>query len=331
MSKNLLLYNWYENPDDSLIKINKKAAGDIVNMIHFQFNSIKSFISSAKINNKSIYQLKKKQCIRLITLKKLLDTLNIGLDTFNDKIGAVGGSKYLFRTKFPIILNRVENAVLVAAFMSDGNNQREHPFYANVGFLGNKIIKSARKLVPNIPYEVRNGKVRFHPILGRALNKTGVPYGNKTIINPKIPEFIMNNKELSRLYLIQSFDDEGHPAAIKSRKIVLGRSVAVRNLPSSFVQNMKFSKKVNFNNLPSDIKKIVVESPPALLSGESSLLKDFGINNSMRCRGLTKYEETISADWVIEIFSKENIRAFNRRLGFSSPEKVEKMKKYLAS
>lgn len=322
-------FNWYENPDEVLVKINKKSVNFIIKKINSKFNSIRDFVNYSKINHKFIYQIKDDKPLRVKTLKNILKALNINFNLFNNEIKEIGGSKFTFKIKFPIKLNKKEIAILVAAFMSDGNNQVEHPFYSNTGFLGDKIIKTVKKFIPNISYEIRDEKIRFHSILGRILNKIGVPFGNKTIINPKIPKFIKLNRKLSKVYLIQAFDDEGHPATEISRKIVLGRSVAVKSLPNLFVENMPWKEKMYFNNLPDYIKKIVIKNPPRLLVDEHKLLKRLKINSSMRCRGLTKYEETNSADWVIEISGKENIRSFNNFIGFSQPEKIERMNQYL--
>ncbi len=324
-----LSYNWYDNPDEVMIKLDKKGIKILYNKFLLKFKTKINFHNKTGLDKDIFYQLNKKGVTRVKTLKKLLQIFNMNYNDYNKRIISTLGNKKELKLKFPIKLSRKEIAVLVAAFMSDGNNQKEHPFYSNIGFLGNKIIKATRQIVPNISYEFRNEKVRFHPILGRILNKAGVPYGNKTILNPNIPNYIKINKNLSKLYLTQAFDDEGHAATKISRKIVLGRSVAVKDLPNLFIRNMPWKEKIYFNNLPDYIKKIVIKNPPRLLVDEYKLLKKFKINSSMRCRSLTKYEETNSADWVIEIFGKENIRSFNNFIGFSQPEKIERMNQYL--
>jgi len=276
-------------------------------------------------------QLLNNKPIRVKTLKKILNLLKKDYSSFNRHIKTLGRGKHAFSIKFPLNLDNIDSAILVAAFMSDGNNQAEHPFYANQGFLGYKIIKATQTIIANIPWEFRNDKVRFHRILSLILTKLGVPKGNKTKLNPKIPCLIYKSEEYKKAYLTQIFDDEGHAATRKSRKIVLGRSVAVESLSIEFTESLTYKEKNYYNSLPEEIKIIVSQQPPNLLLMEFDLLNEFGIKSNMRCRGLTKYLETISADWVIEIAGIENLNRFHTNIGFSQPEKITQMEAYLST
>ena len=139
------------------------------------------------------------------------------------------------------------------------------------------------------------------------------------------------NGEYKKEYLTHAFDDEGHAPTKASRKIVQGRSVALKYLPEEFVSKLVYKDKNYFNSLPENIKNIVQKQPPKLLKGEKELLEEFGIVSSMRCRGVTKYLDRVSADWVIEIYGKGNISKFNIRVGFSHPDKVKQINFYLNS
>ena len=288
---NILIFNWYENPDKCLVLLDKNIAKNLAEMIKqkYGFNKIISKILELDIS--FIYQLRENKSIRIKTLKRILDKLKINYNSFNKNICGIGGSKYTFNIKFPIKLDSIGTSILIAAFMSDGHNESEHPHYANVGFLGDKIINSVNSLIRDIPYEFRNEHVRFHPLLGRILLKLGVPYGCKSYINPDVPEVIFSNQEWMREYLIQIFDDEGHAATRISRKIVLGRSVTLRNFPDDFSKNMEFSKKIYFNQLPEDIKEIALRTPPKLLTSEQKMLNEFGIKLSLRCRGFVSIKQ----------------------------------------
>jgi len=325
-----LKFNWYENPDKCLVLLDEKASQNLVEVIKQKHGFNKNISKVLELDISFIYQLRKNKAIRIKTLKKILDKLEIKYNIFNKNICGIGGSKYVFNVRFPIKLDKIYSSILIAAFMSDGHNNKTHPHYANVGFLGDKIIKSANSLVYNIPYEFRNEHVRFHPVLGRVLLKLGVPYGCKSYINLDVPKEIFSNKEWMKEYLIQAFDDEGHAATRKSRKIVFGRSVTLRDFPEEFSKNMDFSKKRMFNSLPNNIKEIALGSPPKLLVSEQKMLDDFGIKSSLRCRGICKYMTRVSADWVIEISGKENLKLFNDKIGFSEPGKIKKMEIYLS-
>ncbi len=330
MINNQPILNWFDNPNDCLILLDRETSNKLALRLknRYVFNkNIKDEFDDCKF----LYRLKYNKPIKIRTLKKILARISLNFYNYNRCINSIGSRNFMLNTDFPIKLNKTESAILVAAFMSDGNNQDQHPFYANIGFLGNKILKIVQHYVPNIPWEIRNEKIRFHPILSRILLKLEVPIGNKTIINPKIPNFIYQNKKYMKAYLTQVFDDEGYAPTRTSRKMVLGRSVALKDLPRNFISTLIYNKKIYFNCLPEDIKKIVNKQPPNLLEDEHNLLKEFGIRSALRCRGICKYLDTISADWVIEVYGKENIEKFNKEIGFSHPDKVKQINSYLDS
>ena len=286
-----LFFHWYENPDEGLVFLKPNFSQNLSNSIIQKYGTVKDAVDQLKINRKTVYQLKKNKPIRVKTLKRISNKLNLNFNGLNKYILGIGASKHFLNVKFPIKLDSIHSSILIAAFMSDGHNESEHPHYANVGFLGNKIINSAQSIIKDVPYEFRNEHVRFHPILGRILLKIGVPYGCKSYINPDVPEVIFSNQEWMREYLIQIFDDEGHAATRISRKIVLGRSVTLRNFPDDFSKNMEFSKKIYFNQLPEDIKEIALRTPPKLLTSEQKMLNEFGIKLSLRCRGFVSIKQ----------------------------------------
>ncbi|MFH1209255.1 MAG: hypothetical protein V1663_00490 [archaeon] len=328
MNKNLL-FNWYENPDNILVLLEQKASKDLFLMLKQRYKSNKNISKMVGIDSKTLFYINQNKLIRLKTLKKILNNLKLDYNLYNQNIKGFGGVKDYLDLKFPINLNSINTPILIAAFMSDGHNEDQHPHYANTGFLGDKIINSAKSFIINIPYEFRNEHVRFHPILGRILLKLGVPYGCKSRINPDVPKTIFSKREWMKQYLIQVFDDEGHAATKISRKIVLGRSVILINFPENFSRSMEFSEKIYFNNLPENIKNIVLKNPPKLLVSEQNILNKFGIRSSLRCRSICKYQTRVSSEWVVEISGKENIRNFNNKIGFSDPQKIEKMNFYL--
>lgn len=318
-----MLFNWWENPDECLITIDKELLQIILNLIKEKFGDYKHFKNINNLSHKIIFQLKNKNTARIKSLKIILSSLNIKYSDCSKNILKIGGSKYTFKINFPVNLNNSKFVILIAAFMSDGHNSQEHPFYANLGFLGEKIKNSANLVLPDLPYETRNEKLRFHAMLGRMLYKLGVPYGCKTKINPFTPKFVYYNTDYSKIYLTQVFDDEGHAPTKTSRKIVLGRSCLI-NLEAE----LNYLSYVTYNQLTETQKQVVLDNPPNLLICEYFMLKKFGINSSIRCRKVTRYLKGISADWVIEIFGKGNIHKFNKNIGFSEPKKVKISENY---
>ena len=325
-----LLFHWYENFDSNLIRISKEGCSRLVSLIRQKYHIKKEFDEEAGIDDNSFYQIKKCGLLRVRTLKKILKTLGLNYNTFDKHIVSIGSRNCLLKINFPLVLARKDASVLIGGFMSDGCNNREHPFYANTGFLGDKIINSAQAVCPNISWEFHHEKIRFHPIMSRILSKLGVPCGRKVVLNPITPLFLWSNEIWSKSYLTQVFDDEGHAAEASDRKIVLGRNVALGNLPEDFIKDLPSKEKVYFNNLSNDIKKLIVGNPPNLLVAEYFMLKRFGIKSTMRCRGITKYERWVSADWVIEIYEKGNMKKFQEVIGFSEPSKINQLKKYVA-
>lgn len=322
-------FNWFDMEDKCMLLLNSKVAFELASKLKKKYHTNKA-IAEIIGNNKSIYRLRKSAPIRVKTLKKVLDCLKIDYRYYDKKVNYYS-DKSAYTVIFPIAFDKVESAIIIAAFMSDGNNQSEHPFYCNLGFLGNKVLQSVQTLLQNIPHEVRDDKLRFHPLLSPLLLKLGVPIGDKILLNPKIPYLVYKKKEYKKSYLTQIFDDEGHAPTKAGRKIVLGRSVALRGLPKEFSSALVYKKKIMFNSLPDHIKIIVSKQPSNLIKGEHELLKEFEIKSSLRCRGITLYLNSVSADWVIEIYGKENIGKFNKDIGFSHPDKIEKSKRYVGN
>ncbi len=325
-----LIYYWYDEPDSCLIKLNSEYNNELINLIKQKYISLKKFFTKFAIDIDINLRMLKCSSITVRNLKKILNGLNLSYNVCERHIVAIG-SRYPLNVAFPIKLNNLESALLVAAFMSDGHNEDQHPHYTNnSAFLNHKILSTALKLVPNLPWETRNDKIRFHPFLGRILQKLGVPYGNKSMINPIVPSFIWSNIAYMKIYLTQVFDDEGHATTKESRKMVLGRSSVVNNLPKDFVDSLPHGKRIMFNQLPDNVKELIIKQPPMLLIGEYFLLKKLGIERKMRCRGIYKYQNNnVSADWVIELYGKENMRKFQETIGFSEPSKVKQMGLYL--
>ena len=322
-------FNWLDMADECMLLLDSNVATRLVSTLKKKYHT-NEVIAKIIGNNMSIYRLKENTPIRVKTLKKILDCLNLSYTSY-DKNVHYHSDKSVYTTRFPIVFDKVESAILIAAFMSDGNNQSEHPFYCNTDFLGDKILHAVQTFFPSIPHEIRDEKLRFHPLLSHLLLKLGVPIGDKILLNPKIPEIVYKKKEYKVAYLTQIFDDEGHAPTTASRKIVLGRSVSLNGLPKEFSSTLIYKKKLMFNSLPESIKYIVSKQPPNLLKGEYELLKEFGIKSSLRCRGITLYLDRISADWVVEIAGKKNISKFNKDIGFSHPDKVKKTKIYIGS
>lgn len=325
-----LIFHWYENFDDNLIQINKGGCSKLINLIKQNYPVKKTFYKIAKITDGTLWQIQNYKSIKVSTLKRILRVLELSFLSFDKYIVSIGSKDCLFKINFPLVLARRDIAVLIGGFMSDGCNNREHPFYANTGFLGDKMINSVQTICPGISWEFHHEKVRFHPILSRILSKLGVPCGRKVILNPITPLFLWSNELWSKAYLTQVFDDEGHAAEASSRKIVLGRSVALGILPKDFIDRLPFKKKVYFSKLSQNIRNLILENPPNLLLAEYFMLKRFDIKSAMRCRGITKYEKWVSADCVIEIYGKGNMKKFQEIIGFSEPSKVNQMKMYVA-
>lgn len=319
--------HWFDISDDCMLLLESDAAIFLLSRLRENYHTNKA-IAYIIGNHKFIYQLKRNKPIRVKTLKRILDCLSLNLSSYDLSVRYCS-DKSVYAKEFPILFDKVESAILIAAFLSDGNNQRQHPFYANTGFLGNKILKNVQVFFSGIPWEIRNEKIRFHPFLSHLLLRLGVPRGDKVLLNPKIPEFIYRKEEYKKAYLTQAFDDEGHAPTRAGRKIVLGRSVALRNFPDDFKERLLYTKKVTFNSLPESLKLLVAQQPPNLLKDEYDLLEELDIYSSLRCRGITKYLDRVSADWVIEIAGRENIGRFNKEIGFSHPDKIKRIHAYL--
>jgi len=136
---NGLYFHWYNNPDESLIEINKAGCKKLFKHIKKYFLTYKELERKTGVKNDTLsYHLKKIGVIRVKTLKKLLKAVKIKYNKYDKFIVGISRHRIRLKIKFPTNLNNTNSIILIAAFLSDGHNSKDHPHYANVGFLGNK-------------------------------------------------------------------------------------------------------------------------------------------------------------------------------------------------
>lgn len=193
-------------------------------------------------------------------------------------------------------------------------------------------------------------------LIGTALIRVGAICGHKAKLNRGMPWIVKEgSKEIKAAYLRVAFGDEGsialtrgHPYIvmtrarqitdlIKSEKMALDELVPLMkssNFPTGHQNKAIQLRKATSIILETGgseelIKKIMFE--PRLLYDESSTLSEsFGIINNVFPSTLHKTQnETYSSNFTLAIQNKDGLAKFASQIGFSSPQKQEKLVSYL--
>jgi len=205
--------------------------------------------------------------------------------------------KMIKEPKLPFNLLTKYGAELVGYAMSDGCISRKDSRFTyasndkkqleRVRYLVNRIFGKVRS---RIEREEKNHFVlAFPPTVGRVLEKLGVPKGNKSVINPKLPEWIKSYG--SNEYLKAVFTDEANSTltVIKTQRhkywsillpITHGRARDItKTLDDKVLKTLELYVKkgeaIYLGKLPKEVKISIQRiKPPNLLVAEHELLKN---------------------------------------------------------
>lgn len=196
-------------------------------------------------------------------------------------------------------------------------------------------------------------------IVADAFLKVGCILGNKTIENKGLPWIILDgNTKMKREYLRVVFSDEGSPGKLHKPYVTLSRVIDInRILNKSHLQILnefispemkttiipinyknrempigKFRRLIKnlHNSEASSMLQTIENFIPKLLLDESKLLNEFGIENKIYLRKLSKTSKgEYRATFCIMINRKKSVLKFYKTIGFQSTKKQEKLKEYL--
>lgn len=263
---------------------------------------------------------------QISTLLKIANFIDFPLDEIENNVIQLSKSK--FKPKLPLQLHNPEGVEIRAAFLCDGHlpsNPTQHPIYsAYEKELHRRLIDVAHKIFGTFPCKPRKGnktpQTRLPAIVGRALELSGVPRGDKRLVNCYVPRDIMlGDKNVQIVYLKRVFDDEGDVCFDKHGKkavrITRSTDITNKNLGFSLSKSEKW-KIVRNKNIPIN----------TLLLGEQLLLYKLGIDARIYYEGVYKSRKSkITAKWRIQIGQQDSLRRFAGIIGFNLKDKRRKL------
>src|SRR3989344_5099723 len=280
------------------------------------------------IGRKTISACSKGKCSPQIkVLYKISNYVIYPLDDINSKIIEVSGLK----PKLPFQLHNKEGAEIRAAFLSDGHidkNQTSPAQYCAYELeLHERLVSLCKEVFGE--FEARtyfnNGShiTKFPAVIGRALELSGVPKGDKRLANSHLPkDILLGNKEIQIPYLRRVFDDEGDVCFDKhgKRAVRITRSV---NINYSTIE-IPSERWVRFQ-LPDNIRQ-------NLLSGEQLLLLKLGIDARLYPEGIYNSKNgNLTAKWRIQIAQQDQLKKFAELIGFNLDRKRQKLREMIKS
>ncbi len=305
------------------VKINKKFKKYLKDSIKLKYKTLYQF--QKKSNMDTIYNFFfYNPRIKLPTIIKLIKTFNLNLKELEKNIIWIGTKTgYGIRNpKFPFNFQTKEGYRFIASILGDGSLKKDIIVeYNNQKFLLiNKVRESAIKIfgkIDGITKRINEDKVirlAFPKIIGKIILKLGLKPGRKTIINPNIPNFILNGSKENKIeFLKQISDDEGSP------QINIPYSYSIRF--SFAVQNKIRSPKVK-SNLTIDLHKLVN-------SLNYNTTKVYS-TKSYECTGKNKGINR-GYMWAFDIQGKEHITRFYNEVGFRVKSRQIKLLKGIKS
>ncbi len=327
--KTKTITNWWQLYPTTSIKLNveyqREIFGDAVNKAG-NYSALAKQLHISRKCMSACHRLERLPAVEC--LAKVLRYLRRDLNEASGRIIEIGGLK---KPLLPFNLKSPEGAEITAAFLSDGHLPKlpfKNPMYcANEKELHARLISLCKKIFGEFNGRIKAGHnallTRFPVPIGIALERAGVPRGDKGIRNPFLPRHIFTgNNKLKSAYLKRAFDDEGdvHISKIK-RAIRLTRSVDA----GEFHKSEKIKPQrwcYGFSDTPIN----------NLIMGEYLLLRKIGIDARLYPEGLylSKSGKT-TAKWRIQIAQQDNVVRFAEKIGFNHSEKMKKLRRAMNS
>ncbi len=238
-------------------------------------------------------------------------------DIYKTYTGSVPNkAKEAFREWLPLVQGSNlahEFAYLVAKIMGDGHLDNHFTVKLvsskseSLDFIKELLIKKCSIQRQQIKLYRRDHSPTTHLLqinnsaFGRTLHALGAPKGNKTLTPFKIPKWIIESKESSRIFLQGLLEDELTTVKIERKSYVNKLRFNMRKIPSLRASLMEFLSQV----------KERIESFNVTCSG-------------LRELKLTNHERVEYYFWILR--NKENVIRFAENIGFRfNQEKTQKL------
>ncbi|MDP7458140.1 MAG: hypothetical protein QGH47_05425, partial [Candidatus Woesearchaeota archaeon] len=319
---------WYDLYEGHSVILNKDFQKQLLNQAIEKAGNISELSRRIQINRKVISNLLKcKFNPRIKSLRKIAIFLQFPLKHVNTKIIEIAG----LRPKLPFNLHSEEGAEIRAAFLSDGhidkNPTASSQYCASEKELHSSLIKLCTKIFGKFKTKTYFSKTTYYtkfpcPI-GMSLVLSGVPSGNKLLVNPYLPkDILLGRKSIITNYLRRVYDDEGDVCFDRygKRAVRITRSVNV-----GIIKERILPERWTFLQTTNDTRN-------NLLIGEYLLLHKLGIDARLYSEGYYKNKKCqFTGKWRIQIGQQDHVKKFAELINFTLSTKREKLKEILNS
>lgn len=321
--------NWfdlYQNHYIILTKdFQKQILGEALSKSGNRYINLSNKIGVSRRTIAECYKLKNN--LQIWSLIKILAFTEIKFSEANKEILKISGLK----PKFPFFLGNKSGVEIRAAFLSDGHvpkNPIKNPMYcASELELHERLIKLCKGVFGNFIALTKFNKgsfiTRFPAPINSALYLSGIPRGDKRIIDCHVPkDILLGPKYTQRCYLRRVFDDEGDVCldSYGKRAVRLTRSFDITR--NEIIKPKIYGKWITKKYIPRD----------NLIFEEFKMLSDLGINPKIYSEGVYKSKNSrITAKWRIQIAHQNDLRKFQELINFTLKDKKNKLIKVIKS
>ena len=267
---------------------------------------------------------------KLITVNKLIDSYRNNKSLNNKIIGIKLSSRGdLLKLNFPIDLDNESYFKLYALMISEGSIRTEFSLNVPESEFHKIFDECIKRLISKEIIIKKDFNNNFERSRAPAVIRYLIP------IKDHLPYNLFSNREFAREYLKIVFEAEGCPIfnLTKSKKYIkLSRNNDVSNLFNKET-SLPEQKRVFIKKIKENYKKQydqLIKNPPPLILGEYLLLKHcFDVDSSLRLENIClnkigNRKGKITSQWVIYIYSGEDLKKFNNQIGFISNSKIHK-------
>ncbi len=295
------------------IRINKKLLEKVEDIIEESNTILPDSIKSR------FYGMKNGQKGSLKFIKGFSLNLEIPIKEFERNIDVITSVKStevgIKNPKIPINFASREGVRFIASIMGDGelNNQLNVRYNNQNKNLIDIVLNSSKKLFGDVDYKIyyRKDKIyqlHFPKIVGIIVKLLGIKPGYKSKTNYGIPSFIFNlNRKLQSIFVRQFFNDEGN-VRLKDRRL-------------------QVKQTININVSKNEAKMNPLKYAPNSLIDLQKLLHNLGIESKI---SLGHYRIK-KADWELSIYRIENLKKFQKQIGFDLKYKSNLLDKAIKS
>ena len=310
-SENIGTVHLWDLPHKELyIKLNDEYHKKLIKLIHDLFNNShkeigkeieeKAYMISCLEHNDTaeplylfikLYKMLYKRGYKEFTLQNLEKQIEF--------IKAKGTATILFNPKLPFNFDSQAGGRIISATLHDGSLSGQRFTYANNSeILKRKVYAAIKEVFGDIKTDMNSERLRAPKIVYYALvNGLGMPAGEKTIKNPRYPDFIFNSPSTWMSIVDQAISDDGW---IQKKGISIVITIDVTNNNES--QILLGDKKI-FEKLGIKVNKL-------------RLWKKYKVNKNNKL--------FLREQWLLSVSGKENLEKVSR-IGISHPRKQKKL------